>query len=266
MSFGGELVFLVCGFVALVSAILTITQRTPLRAAVSLLAHVISLAGLYLTLHAHLLAAIQVIVYAGAVVVLFIFVIMLLGPSAMKPTPGRKGLTLRLGSAAVMAMVGASLAFGVSLVERDYVDIAEALTEHGAQVTADLAELYRRVVLGVAVHNTDDHLRNHGLLRARGGWRLSPAFDVNPEPDPGRTRATSIAGAVSPDDEPGALLELAGECRLDADRARAVIGEVCAAVRRWRQVAGRNGIGARELDRFADVLDERVSTLSRLAE
>ena len=150
--------------------------------------------------------------------------------------------------------------------ERDYVDIAEALTEHGAQVTADLAELYRRVVLGAAVHNTDDHLRNHGLLRARGGWRLSPAFDVNPEPDPGRTRATSIAGAVSPDDEPGALLELAGECRLDADRARAVIGEVCAAVRRWRQVAGRNGIGARELDRFADVLDERVSTLSRLAE
>lgn len=122
MSFGGELVFLVCGFVALVSAILTITQRTPLRAAVALLTHVLSLAGLYLTLHAHLLAAIQVIVYAGAVVVLFIFVIMLLGPMAMKPSKG-KGLTLRLGAAAVMAMVGASLAFGVSVVGREYVDV-----------------------------------------------------------------------------------------------------------------------------------------------
>lgn len=122
MSAGGELMFLVFGLVALVAAVLTVSVRTPLRAAVALLVHIISLAGLYLTLHAHLLAAIQMIVYAGAVVVLFVFVIMMIGPAGMKPNKG-KGLALRTAAGALMAMVGASLAFGVSIIERPYVDL-----------------------------------------------------------------------------------------------------------------------------------------------
>src|SRR5688572_11676662 len=91
MSTGGELLFLLCGTVALITAVLTITMRTPLRAAMSLLGHIVSLAGLYLSLHAHLLAAIQMIVYAGAVVVLFVFVIMLMGPGAMDTVPSTRG-------------------------------------------------------------------------------------------------------------------------------------------------------------------------------
>lgn len=122
MSGGGEFVFLICGFIALVTAVLTVSLRTPLRAAVALLAHIISLAGLYLTLHAHLLAAIQLLVYAGAVVVLFIFVIMLIGPSAQESTK-TKWLTLRIGVASLMAMVGTTIAFGISQIERPYVDI-----------------------------------------------------------------------------------------------------------------------------------------------
>ncbi len=122
MSFGGELIFLLFGLVALVSAVMTVSLRTPLRAALALLVNVTSLAGLYLTLHAHLLAAIQMIVYAGAVVVLFIFVIMLIGPSALKPTKS-KGIVLRTAVGALMAMVGASLAFGVSTIDRPYVDL-----------------------------------------------------------------------------------------------------------------------------------------------
>lgn len=147
--------------------------------------------------------------------------------------------------------------------ERDYLDIADALTEHGAAVAADLAELFRRVVMSVAVHNTDDHLRNHGLLRAPGGWRLSPVLDGDPDPDAGRDRVTSIVGAVSPDDEPEALLELASSCRLSRGRAADVIEEVCSAVRRWRAVAARDGIGVAEQARFTDVLDERLAALTR---
>lgn len=123
MSAGGQIVFLVCGVVALVAAVLTVTLRNPLRAAVSLLLHVLSLAGLYLTLHAHLLAAIQLLVYAGAVVVLFVFVIMLIGPSAQPDRPDQKGLLLRTGVAALMAMVGAGVAFGVAAVQAEYVDV-----------------------------------------------------------------------------------------------------------------------------------------------
>lgn len=108
MSTGGQLLFAITGLVALVTAVLTVSQRSPLRAAVSLLVHVISLAGLYLTLHAHLLAAIQLLVYAGAVVVLFVFVIMLIGPGAMETVRDQRGLMVKmLGGATVVLVAGA---------------------------------------------------------------------------------------------------------------------------------------------------------------
>jgi len=47
-------------------------------------------------------------------------------------------------------------------------------------------------VLYILLNNTDDHLRNHGLLRCGSGWRLSPAFDINPTPDSTTIRATSV--------------------------------------------------------------------------
>lgn len=148
--------------------------------------------------------------------------------------------------------------------ERDYLEIAETLPEHGAGVQADLAELFRRVVFSVAVHNTDDHLRNHGFLRAPGGWRLSPMFDVNPDPDPGKSRATSIAGAVTAEDEPEALLHLAGECRLGESEALAVISQVHDVVQHWRGAAGRNGIEIGEQAKFVEVLDGQLATLAAL--
>lgn len=48
----------------------------------------------------------------------------------------------------------------------DYTDLAETLAEHGSTtISMDLVELWKRVVFSVAVHNTDDHLRNHGFIR-----------------------------------------------------------------------------------------------------
>jgi len=47
----------------------------------------------------------------------------------------------------------------------------------------DMEELWRRLVFNILISNTDDHLRNHGFLYAgREGWRLSPAYDLNPIP------------------------------------------------------------------------------------
>jgi NADH-quinone oxidoreductase subunit J len=132
VSFGGELVFAACGILALVSAVMTVTLRNPLRAAVALLAHILSLAVLYLTLHAHLLAAIQLLVYAGAVVVLFIFVIMLIGPEAAQQQDDGKGLVIRSSAAALMGLVGVSIAFSVTTLSRPYVDLdqcAEGVAE-----------------------------------------------------------------------------------------------------------------------------------------
>ena len=63
--------------------------------------------------------------------------------------------------------------------QRTYTDIAEAIRRRGADPLGDLAELWRRIVFTVLISNSDDHRRNHGFLRAPGGWRLSPAYDLN---------------------------------------------------------------------------------------
>src|SRR5690606_32628518 len=88
MSFANGL-FWVCALAAVVGAIATIAARNPIRNAMGLLLTITSMAGLYLTLSAEFLAATQLIVYAGAVVVLFVFVIMLLGPDATPPSGSR---------------------------------------------------------------------------------------------------------------------------------------------------------------------------------
>ncbi|MBZ0119111.1 MAG: NADH-quinone oxidoreductase subunit J, partial [Sandaracinaceae bacterium] len=124
MSAGGQIVFLLCATVAIVCAVLVVSLRSPLRSAMALLGNIVSIAALYLTLHAHLLAAIQLLVYAGAVVVLFVFVIMLIGPSAIsRPTAeSQRGLMVRLAGAAVLAIVTGSIAFQVAAVSVEFQD------------------------------------------------------------------------------------------------------------------------------------------------
>ena len=76
-----ETVFYIFGAIAVVSAMLCILQRNPVAAALWLISTMFSLAAIYVLLNAHFLAAVQVLVYAGAVMVLFLFVIMLLNLS-----------------------------------------------------------------------------------------------------------------------------------------------------------------------------------------
>ena len=60
-----------------------------------------------------------------------------------------------------------------------------AIADYGdpASIATDLEQLLRRAMFNVMVGNRDDHLRNHGFLFSRGGWRLAPAFDMNPSPE-----------------------------------------------------------------------------------
>jgi len=78
----GAFLFAACSVICVVGALVTILAQNPIRGAMGLLATIAGIAGLFLALEAQFLAAIQLIVYAGAVVVLFVFVIMLLGPTA----------------------------------------------------------------------------------------------------------------------------------------------------------------------------------------
>ena len=84
----GSIFFVFCSLLCLVGALSTVLAKNPIRCAVGLLVTILGIAGLFLKLQAQFLAAIQLIVYAGAVVVLFVFVIMLLGPDAGFLQPG----------------------------------------------------------------------------------------------------------------------------------------------------------------------------------
>jgi NADH-quinone oxidoreductase subunit J len=99
--------FLVCALFAIAGALVTVFMKNPIHCAMGLLLTILCVAGLFLSLHAEFLAVIQLIVYAGAIVILFLFVIMLLGPSSVGPRDQR-GLFARLVGGALF-LVGAGL-------------------------------------------------------------------------------------------------------------------------------------------------------------
>lgn len=105
MSPIGPVYFYVCALIAVLGAVGTIAAKNPIRGAMGLLGMILAIAGLFLALHAQFLAAIQLIVYAGAIVVLFLFVIMLLGPSAATPSDNRGRIPRAIGGG-LFAAVG----------------------------------------------------------------------------------------------------------------------------------------------------------------
>src|SRR5579862_1981641 len=88
---------------ALACSLLVVFKRNPVASAFSLVLVFFSFAGIYAILDAHLIAALQVLVYAGAIMVLFIFVIMLLNADTPSFDLGRSHVALRWASAVASA-------------------------------------------------------------------------------------------------------------------------------------------------------------------
>jgi NADH-quinone oxidoreductase subunit J len=101
--------FGLCSLIALLGAIATVASKNPIRGAMGLLSTIVGIAGLYLSLAAEFLATIQLLVYAGAVVILFLFVIMLLGPSAVSKREAQGPWARYIGAGALF-LACASLA------------------------------------------------------------------------------------------------------------------------------------------------------------
>ena len=136
-----------------------------------------------------------------------------------------------------------------------YLDLAMAVQDNGAagRVQADIEQLFRRAIFNVLVGNRDDHLRNHGFLRAPTGWTLAPAFDVNPNPD----KDVHVLALDDADPTPDTSLLMAQHAyfRLDAYTAHAIIDKVRMAVRSWPDEAKRLGATSREISLVGAVID-----------
>ena len=101
-----QLLFVLFGAMALGCAVAMVAQRNPLYSAISLVGVFVSLACLYLTLQAPFIAAIQVIVYAGAIMVLVVFVIMLLNVEEEVRRPARLHYLIPVGVLLAAVLVG----------------------------------------------------------------------------------------------------------------------------------------------------------------
>ncbi|MCL5424585.1 MAG: type II toxin-antitoxin system HipA family toxin [Gammaproteobacteria bacterium] len=125
-----------------------------------------------------------------------------------------------------------------------YLEIAEFLSNQGAQTKADLAQLWRRIVFNIAVSNTDDHLLNHGFLLTDKGWKLSPAYDLNP------IVGKQVLHLNITDTDNALDYQLAFEVqdffRLTQTEAKKIYDEVLKAVKQWQLIAQRLGISRAE--------------------
>ena len=141
--------------------------------------------------------------------------------------------------------------------ERSYLEIVDALRQIGEAPEHDARQLWRRMVFNVLISNTDDHLRNHALLRGERGWLLSPAYDMNPCP-------RDINGgmhvlALNEVDHTGTLeiaMSVADYFGVHTNDAKTIAGEVAKAVVPWKTSAQARGISKQEIEQLASAFQE----------
>lgn len=138
---------------------------------------------------------------------------------------------------------------------RSYLDLVQVIEATGTskQIGRDLEQLFRRVLFNILIGNRDDHLRNHGFMRMGDGWQLSPAFDVNPNPDKDHHVLAIDEGDPSPDS--GVLLATADYYRLTNKAVGTIVDQVRGAVNGWEQLARKLGARGSEIALMQGVID-----------
>jgi serine/threonine-protein kinase HipA len=149
----------------------------------------------------------------------------------------------RIHFASAMTMTGNSEEI-IRDKNASYLEIAEFIKFSGAENLEDLHQLWRRVVFNISISNTDDHLRNHGFLLSNKGWRLSPAYDINPSID-------KDGLALNIDMDNNALdFDLAKSVgdyfMLNTKQMEEILIQITSVVAKWRVHANAIGISRKE--------------------
>lgn len=128
-----------------------------------------------------------------------------------------------------------------------YLDIVDFLKANGAAPIEDIKELWNRIVFNMAINNTDDHLRNHGFLLEKNGWRLSPVYDINPVPYGDRLSLTvdGFDNMIALDLVLGSAQYFGLTEKEAKDRIKFILETVN---NNWEQLATRNNISHQEIE------------------
>jgi serine/threonine-protein kinase HipA len=151
----------------------------------------------------------------------------------------------RIHFASAMTLLG--LQDGADHVEGvGYLDLVGFIMQNCPEAKEDLEQLWRRMVFNILVSNTDDHLRNHGFILTDTGWRLSPAYDMNPN-EMGNGLTLNIS-ENSNELDISLALETAHLYQLKSDRAESILKEMQQEISHWRTVAKKLGISHSEIE------------------
>ena len=126
-----------------------------------------------------------------------------------------------------------------------YLDLLEIIRTSGSNPEEDSKELWTRIAFSVLISNTDDHLRNHGFLLEKTGWRLSPLYDINPNP-----YGTNLSLNITEDDNSKDIklaLQTAPYYGLTTTEARTIVEKLQGIVHdHWRPAAEKYRISRAE--------------------
>jgi serine/threonine-protein kinase HipA len=165
----------------------------------------------------------------------------------------------RVGYVSAMTMLQAK-----DCQQGSYLEIAEAIEDHSPDTRSDLRELWRRIAFTILISNTDDHLRNHGFLRtSTAGWSLSPAFDLNPNPEGTVKQLATAIDENSTEARLATAVELADLFRISEEQMRTIVAQVSSATARWREVALATGLGRAQIERLEPAFEHEQSAIAR---
>jgi serine/threonine-protein kinase HipA len=133
--------------------------------------------------------------------------------------------------------------------DRSYLEILDVIRQVGASPTQDARQLWRRMAFNVLTSNVDDHLRNHGFLWTGNGWRLSPAYDMNPTPPHINPRIHVLAlNELDHTASIETVMSVAKDFGLKLTEAKSVAFDVATSVSGWKTAATRCRLSKDDLE------------------
>lgn len=135
-----------------------------------------------------------------------------------------------------------------------YLELVDLLQSRGTDTRADCVELFRRVLFNIVIHNTDDHLRNHGFFIDENGIRLSPVYDINPSIE--RQELTLAINEVETACDVSIAMEASRDYGLSVREADNLLKQVRNSVRNWREEATRLNIPKADQDLMTNAFQE----------
>jgi serine/threonine-protein kinase HipA len=135
-----------------------------------------------------------------------------------------------------------------------YLELVEVLQSRGAATAEDCEQLFRRVLFNIGIHNTDDHLRNHGFFIEREGIRLSPAYDMNPSVE--RDELTLAINETETACDASIAMDAHKDYGITSAQAQAALRDVRSALKNWKGLADSNDISKSEQALMANAFGE----------